>query len=167
MDEKQLIRKHLELVLEANETTNLTRIDTFDEGMLLHVEDSLAGLDEVEQAPPGLYGDMGTGGGYPGIPLAIMTKRETVLIDSVRKKTDILRDIIKELGLSAQVEVFNGRLEELSCGAPGCFLRFDSTRFVTNGFAHGISGSPSCLGRPFDLLQGERVGGRTAACDVS
>ena len=53
MDEKQLIRKHLELVLEANETTNLTRIDTFDEGMLLHVEDSLAGLDEVEQAPPG------------------------------------------------------------------------------------------------------------------
>ena len=39
MDEKQLIRKHLELVLEANETTNLTRIDTFDEGMLLHVED--------------------------------------------------------------------------------------------------------------------------------
>ena len=82
MDEKQLIRKHLELVLEANETTNLTRIDTFDEGMLLHVEDSLAGLDEVKQAPPGLYGDMGTGGGYPGIPLAIMTKRETVLIDS-------------------------------------------------------------------------------------
>lgn len=38
-------------------------------------------------------------------------------------------------------------------GAPGCFLRFDSTRFVTNGFAHGISGSPSCLGRPFDLYK--------------
>ena len=121
MDEKQLIRKHLELVLEANETTNLTRIDTFDVGMLLHVEDSLAGLDEVEQAPPGLYGDMGTGGGYPGIPLAIMTKRETVLIDSVRKKTDILKDIIKELGLSEQVEVFNGRLEELSWERPGAF----------------------------------------------
>lgn len=121
MDEKQLIRKHLELVLEANETTNLTRIDTFDEGMLLHVEDSLAGLDEVEQAPPGLYGDMGTGGGYPGIPLAIMTKCETVLIDSVRKKTDILKDIIKELGLSEQVEVFNGRLEELSWERPGAF----------------------------------------------
>ena len=51
----------------------------------------------------------------------IMTKRETVLIDSVRKKTDILKDIIKELGLSEQVEVFNGRLEELSWERPGAF----------------------------------------------
>ena len=52
-DQQKLILKHLELVIEANKTTNLTRIDTFDEGMLLHVEDSLVGLDELNSAPAG------------------------------------------------------------------------------------------------------------------
>ncbi len=116
MDEwqKELIEKHLKLVLDANKTTNLTRIDTYEEGKLLHVEDSLSGLKEMKEAPEGLYGDMGTGGGFPGIPLAIATKRKTLLIDSVRKKTNLVQDMIEELGIDSYVSTYHGRLEDLA-----------------------------------------------------
>lgn len=121
MEQEELMKRHLELVLKANQITNLTRIDTIEEGLVLHIEDSLAGLREVEEAPDGLYGDMGTGGGYPGIPLAIATGRETVLIDSVRKKTDILQEIIAELGLQQQISAYHGRLEDLAKRKEGSF----------------------------------------------
>ena len=112
--EQELIIKHLELVIEANKTTNLTRIDSFDDGMLLHVEDSLVGLKELEEAPEGRYGDLGTGAGYPGIPLAIVSGRQTTLIDARLKKTLILDQFIKELGLEDYVSTYAGRAELLA-----------------------------------------------------
>ena len=114
-NEKQaLIKKHLELVIDANKRTNLTRIDTYEEGMLLHVEDSLVGLKELQKAPEGLYGDLGTGAGYPGIPLAIISGRKTTLIDARLKKTLILDTFIDELGLTGQVSTYAGRAELLA-----------------------------------------------------
>ena len=107
------MERHLELVLAANEHVNLTRIDSVESGMLLHVEDSLAGLAEVQAAPAGLMGDMGSGAGFPGIPLALATGRHTVLIESVAKKAAELDGFIRELGLTGQVETFVGRLEDL------------------------------------------------------
>ena len=112
--QQELIKRHLDLVIEANKTMNLTRIDTVEEGMLLHVEDSLVGLDELNQAPDGLYGDLGTGAGYPGIPLAIASERETTLIDARLKKTLVLDNFIEELGLVGQVSTFAGRAELLA-----------------------------------------------------
>ena len=43
----ELLQRHLELVLEANKKTNITRISSWDEGMVLHVQDSLLGLEEL------------------------------------------------------------------------------------------------------------------------
>ena len=116
----ELLEQHLNLVIEANKTTNITRISSFEEGMLLHVEDSLSGLDEVNKAPRGLYGDLGSGAGFPGIPIAIETGRRTVLVESVGKKADILRNFISELGLE-NVEVYSGRIEDLSQEKRGGF----------------------------------------------
>lgn len=113
-EQQALIRKHLELVIKANETTNLTRIDTFEDGLILHVEDSLVALPELDDAPKGLYGDMGSGAGYPGIPLAIATGRKTVLIDARQKKMEVVGQIIKELGLNNQISTFAGRAELLA-----------------------------------------------------
>ncbi|WP_101721088.1 16S rRNA (guanine(527)-N(7))-methyltransferase RsmG [Eggerthella timonensis] len=113
----ELLKRHLELVIEANKTTNITRISTWDEGMLLHVEDSLVGLPEVQDAPMGRLIDIGSGAGYPGIPLAIETGRETLLADSVGKKTAILASMVKELGLT-NVEVYTGRIEDLAREMP-------------------------------------------------
>jgi 16S rRNA (guanine527-N7)-methyltransferase len=107
-----LLHKHLNLVIEANKTTNITRIDSFEEGVKLHIQDSLVGLEEVNKAPQGSYVDIGSGAGYPGIPLAIETGRETLLVDSVGKKTAILNSFIKDLELT-NVKTYTGRIEDL------------------------------------------------------
>lgn len=115
-----LLKRHLELVIEANKTTNITRISTWEEGMLLHVEDSLVGLPEVMDAPAGRMADIGSGAGYPGIPLAIESGRQTLLADSVGKKTTILSSMIETLGLE-NVEVYTGRIEDLAREKPAAF----------------------------------------------
>lgn len=60
-----LMQCYLASILEANKVTNLTRITDGEQARLLHIEDSLVGLPEVNEAPDGLYGDLGSGGGSP------------------------------------------------------------------------------------------------------
>ena len=117
----QQIEQHLYSVIEANKTTNLTRIDTLEQGALLHIEDSLAALPEISAAPNGLYADLGTGGGFPGIPIAIATGRQTLLVDSVKKKVAILAEIVSNLGLSNQITTYAGRIEDLDVERKGQF----------------------------------------------
>lgn len=116
----ELLEKHLSLVIEANKTTNITRISSWEDGMLLHVKDSLLGLDALNACPAGRYADIGTGAGYPGIPLAIESGRETLLVDSVAKKVQILDGFISELGLQS-VSTYAGRIEDLGRERPGQF----------------------------------------------
>ena len=121
VNSQELVKKHLELVIQANETTNLTRIESLEEGMLLHVEDSLSGLEEVNAAPEGTLVDIGSGAGYPGIPLAIATNRPTLLVDSRQKKMNIVQNIVEELGLSGQIQTYSGRAELLARTRAGEF----------------------------------------------
>lgn len=116
-----LIERYLELILEVNKTLNLTRIEDSQEARLLHIEDSLSGSKELEAAPDGLYGDLGSGGGFPGVPLAIASGRQTLLVDSVKKKMAAVASVIDELGLSAQIGTYNGRIEDLAIDQPGQF----------------------------------------------
>ena len=116
---EDLLKRHLELVIEANKTTNITRISTWDEGMLLHVQDSLVGLPELREAPEGRMVDIGSGAGYPGIPLAIESGRSTLLADSVGKKTTILASMVQTLGLDNVV--YPGRIEDLAREEPASF----------------------------------------------
>lgn len=113
-DQKQLLEKHLRLVIEANENVNLTRIDSFEQGQLLHIEDSLTALPELSQIECNIFADLGTGGGFPGIPLSIASGKETILVDSVKKKIAIINAIIEELGLCDSVKTYAGRIEEFS-----------------------------------------------------
>lgn len=121
MNESQLIDRYLDIILEENKTTNLTRIDSKEKAQLLHIEDSLVALPETEGAPEGLYGDLGTGGGFPGVPIAIMTGRQAVLIDSVRKKVAIVEKAVEKIGLSGQISTYSGRIEDLAREKPGQF----------------------------------------------
>lgn len=117
----ELMKKHLELVIEANKNVNLTRVDTFESGMILHIEDSLAALPEFLECYEGPYADLGTGGGFPGMTISIATGRKVLLVDSVRKKTAVLDDIAERLGLSSQIGSYTGRIEELSLVRAGEF----------------------------------------------
>lgn len=116
----ELLHKHLDLVIKANETTNITRIVSYESAQILHVQDSLSALPEFEAAPEGLYADLGSGAGFPGIPIAIETGRQTVLVESVKKKAALLEQFINELHLS-NVSVFPGRAEELTLQQKGEF----------------------------------------------
>lgn len=121
MQHNDLIDLYLKKILEANETTNLTRISSLDEARKLHIEDSLAGLQELNSAPEGLYGDLGTGGGFPGVPLAIESGRKTVLVDSVQKKMAIVESILSELELDELITTYSGRIEDLAIDRPKSF----------------------------------------------
>lgn len=108
-----LMQRYLDSILEANRVTNLTRITDGEQARLLHIEDSLVGLPEVNEAPDGLYGDLGSGGGFPGVPLALATGRKTLLVDSVKKKMAIVQSALDDLSLSEQISTSSERIEDL------------------------------------------------------
>lgn len=108
-----LMQRYLDSILEANKVTNLTRITDGEQARLLHIEDSLVGLPEVNEASAGLYGDLGSGGGFPGVPLALATGRKTLLVDSVKKKMAIVQSALDDLSLSEQISTSSERIEDL------------------------------------------------------
>lgn len=108
-----LMQRYLDSILEANKVTNLTHITDGEQARLLHIEDSLVGLPEVNEAPTGLYGDLGSGGGFPGVPLALATGRKTLLVDSVKKKMAIVQSALDDLSLSEQISTSSERIEDL------------------------------------------------------
>lgn len=149
VSEMQQIEAYLLHIIEANKTTNLTRIETLESGRILHLEDSLSGLREFNDAPEGLYGDLGTGGGFPGIPLSIASGRNTLLVDSVKKKVAILDNIVQEMGLGNQISTYGGRIEDLAVEKKATFSVLT---------ARALSALPSLLELASPLLaQGGRL----------
>lgn len=98
---RKMIR-HLELVIEKNKVMNLTRIVTLRDAVTLHIVDSLVPLLTKDFVPSeGLrFVDIGTGAGFPGIPLAIMTNMQGTLIDSVERRSQLSTSLFTSLILS-------------------------------------------------------------------
>jgi 16S rRNA (guanine527-N7)-methyltransferase len=99
------------LARDFNRKINLYSKESVREFWLRHVQHSLALA--IREFPGGArVVDWGTGGGLPGIPLAITFPQvEFVLVDSVRKKTQAVRTMARQLGLQ-NVDVWNGRADE-------------------------------------------------------
>lgn len=117
-EQADLLSAHLRAVLVTNESMNLTSIDS-SEAVVLHVLDSLTALAALEAAPPGAFADLGTGPGYPGIPLTIVSGRPVALVESVKKKAAFLERVVGDLCLEATVHPI--RAEELAIEMPGRF----------------------------------------------
>lgn len=109
-DKVELLDLYLHLLIEKNKDLNLTRIDSFEDAVVLHIEDSLAVLNEFN-LQDGLFCDIGTGGGIPGIPLAIVSGRKGVLLDSVQKKASAVQGFITKLSLNNQIDCVGIRSE--------------------------------------------------------
>ena len=113
--------RHLEWLLAENAKVNLTAITDPRAAVRLHTVDSLVPLEELRTAPEGAMLDIGTGGGFPGIPLAVATGRTAVLLDSVRKKCNAVAEFVAGEGLDGQITVIPARAEELSRERPEAF----------------------------------------------
>lgn len=118
----KLLYKHLELVLDANKKTNLTNITDFNKATIYHIEDSLSAKNIIDKLPNGKLVDLGSGAGFPGIPLAITTNREVLLTETTKKKADWLKIFIERLNLKTKISVYNGRIEDLSKEMPETFM---------------------------------------------
>ncbi|HEX8915207.1 MAG TPA: 16S rRNA (guanine(527)-N(7))-methyltransferase RsmG [Humisphaera sp.] len=106
------LHRYLDLLIEANQTMNLTRITDRDQAERLHVGDALTLLPYL---PAGhcMIADLGSGGGVPGIPLAIARPNARfLLVESTKKKAAFLWQTIEALGLT-NVEVSDSRVEDL------------------------------------------------------
>ena len=119
-----LLMELLRLVLERNKEVNLTSIKEPSEFVRLHLLDSLAcvGMPELEAAHTII--DIGSGAGFPGLPLAALyPDKQFLLMDSVRKKIDFAGVLAKELRLS-NVSALHARAEA-SARDPSLREQFD------------------------------------------
>jgi 16S rRNA (guanine527-N7)-methyltransferase len=101
---------YLRELLKWNQKINLTAIRSEKGIVLKHFLDSLSVFPYLSKTPSLL--DIGSGAGFPGIPLKIVhPSLEITLIDSVRKKIDFQRHIIRRLGLKG-MEAIHGRIQD-------------------------------------------------------
>lgn len=110
--EPEKLGAYLALLLEANKTTNLTAITDPTQAWTKHILDALTLLPVLSELPEGAQViDVGSGGGVPGIPLAItMPHLRFVLLEPTGKKATFLGQTAAELGLT-NVKVLNRRAE--------------------------------------------------------
>jgi len=113
--------KHLEAVLQHNQTINLTSIADLEAGKVFHIEDSLAVVPEIQGAPAGPMADLGSGAGYPGVPLALASGRHTTLLESNKKKAHFLQGFLASNSLLEQIKVRAARSEEVAQDSPEAF----------------------------------------------
>ncbi len=112
------LERFYELLTDMNKKMNLTAITDYDEVMLKHFADSLSVLRFLDIGPEEKVLDLGTGGGFPGIPLKIfLPDNEFLLVDSVNKKLSFVSSVIDDLGLQ-NISVLHGRAEDLASDDP-------------------------------------------------
>ena len=105
---------YMEGILEWNEKINLTAITEKEEFIAKHFVDSVLchGFKEYRNAETII--DVGTGGGFPGVPLAIVSPdKDFMLADSLNKRLKVINTLTGELGIE-NVETVHGRAEELA-----------------------------------------------------
>lgn len=104
---------YYEMVVEKNKVMNLTGITEFDEFIDKHYIDSLSIVNAVDIHQVQSAIDVGTGAGFPGIPLKIaFPNLRMTLADSLNKRILFLQEVIEELGLK-DIEALHARAEEL------------------------------------------------------
>ena len=102
--------EYMNLLIEWNEKINLTAITDPDEIILKHFIDSITILKELEDGSKLV--DVGTGAGFPGIPLSIMNPSlKITLVDSLNKRLIFLQEVVNKLKLE-NIEIVHARAEE-------------------------------------------------------
>ena len=110
---QQFIKYH-EILVEWNSFMNLTGITEYGEVVQKHFVDSLALCKAIDVSKVETMIDIGTGAGFPGIPLKIAYPHlKVTLLDSLQKRIKFLNEVINQLGLE-DVETIHGRAEDFA-----------------------------------------------------
>lgn len=112
--QKQQFVKFYELLVEWNKVMNLTGITEYEEVNEKHFVDSLSIVKAVDMNSVESVIDIGTGAGFPGIPLKIAFPHlKVVLLDSLNKRINFLNTVIDELELT-DIKTIHGRAEDFA-----------------------------------------------------
>lgn len=107
-------KTYYEMLIEKNKVMNLTAITEKDEVIDKHFIDSISLNKAVDTTKPLKILDLGTGAGFPGIPLKIAYPNlKITLLDSLNKRIKFLQEVIEELGLQ-EIEGIHGRAEDFA-----------------------------------------------------
>lgn len=151
---------YYEMLIEKNKVMNLTAITDFDEVLEKHFEDSLSLIQAVDLEKSQAVIDLGTGAGFPGIPLKIaFPNLQITLADSLNKRILFLDDVIRELGLTG-IDTVHGRAEDL---AKNSDYREKFDLCVSRAVANLSTLSEYCL--PFVKIGGKFISYKAGECD--
>ena len=156
----ELLNRYYEMLIDTNKVMNLTTITEYSEVVIKHFADSAAigcitdmngNIDVI---------DVGTGAGFPGIVLKIVYPQlSVVLLDSLNKRVNFLKNVITELGLTDISEI-HGRAEDIARNKD---YREKFDLCVSRAVANMSSLSEYCL--PFVKVGGRFISYKADGCD--
>ena len=150
---------YYDMLIDRNKVMNLTAITEFDEVMDKHFLDSVYLFRSIELKADYKLIDIGTGAGFPGIPLKIVfPELKITLLDSLNKWVGFLNDVIDELNLN-DIEAIHGRAEDI---ARDKAYRASYDIAVSRAVANLSTLSEYCL--PFVKIGGKFVSYKSGDC---
>ena len=150
---------YYDMLIDRNKVMNLTAITEFDEVMDKHFLDSVYLFRSIKLEADYKLVDIGTGAGFPGIPLKIVfPELKITLLDSLNKRVGFLNDLIEELNLN-DIEAIHGRAEDI---ARDKAYRASYDIAVSRAVANLSTLSEYCL--PFVKIGGKFVSYKSGDC---